>query len=75
MTKVFIDYKIAQKVIELIHNHSDQHQNEVVLSFDQSLLSSFSLFLSFNPIVVGLFDSTILVGGGQKSPPYLTLYW
>ena len=32
-------------VIELIHNHADQHQNEVVLSFDQSLLSSFSLFL------------------------------
>ena len=30
---------------------------------------------SINPIVVGLFDSTILVGGGQKSPPYLTLYW
>ena len=28
-----------------------------------------------NPIVVGLFDSTILVGGGQKSPPYLTLDW
>ena len=36
---------IAQKVIELIHNHADQLQNEVVLSFDQSLLSSFSLFL------------------------------
>ena len=34
-----------QKVIELIHNHADQHQNEVVLSLDQSLLSSFSLFL------------------------------
>ena len=32
-------------MIELIHNHADQHQNEVVLSFDQSLLSSFSLFL------------------------------
>ena len=29
----------------------------------------------FNPIVVGLFDSPILVGGGQKSPPYLTLDW
>ena len=37
---------IAQKVIEFIHNHADQHQNEVVLSFDKSLLSSFSLFLS-----------------------------
>ena len=23
----------------------------------------------FNPIVVGLFDSTILVGGGGKKPP------
>ena len=23
----------------------------------------------FNPIVVGLFDSPILVGGGQKRPP------
>ena len=23
----------------------------------------------FNPIVVGLFDSTILVGGGKKTPP------
>ena len=34
-----------QKLIGLIHNHADQHQNEVVLSFDQSLLSSFSLFL------------------------------
>ena len=22
-----------------------------------------------NPIVVGLFDSTILVGGGKKAPP------
>ena len=32
-------------------------------------------FSVVNPIVVGLFDSTILVGGGQKSPPYLTLYW
>ena len=32
-------------MIGLIHNHADQHQNEVVLSFDQSLLSSFSLFL------------------------------
>ena len=32
-------------VIGLIHNHADQHQNEVVLSFDQSLHSSFSLFL------------------------------
>ena len=31
--------------------------------------------ITLNPIVVGLFDSTILVGGGQKSPPYLTLYW
>ena len=28
-----------------------------------------------NPIVVGLFDSTILVGGGAKKPPYLTLDW
>ena len=37
---------IAQKkVIELIHNHADQHQNEIVLSFDQSQLSSFSLIL------------------------------
>ena len=25
--------------------------------------------VSFNPIVVGLFDSTILVGGGAKKPP------
>ena len=24
-----------------------------------------------NPIVVGLFDSTILVGGGKKAPPPL----
>ena len=29
----------------------------------------------FNPIVVWLFDSTILVGGGAKKPPYLTPYW
>ena len=29
-----------------------------------------------NPIVVGLFDITILVGGGaKKPPPYLTLDW
>ena len=27
---------------------------------------------SFNPIVVGLFDSTILVGGGAKKPPLPT---
>ena len=31
-------------------------------------------FSVVNPIVVGLFDSTILVGGAKK-PPYLTLYW
>ena len=30
---------------------------------------------SLNPIVVGLFDSPILVGGGAKKPPYLTLDW
>ena len=29
--------------------------------------------LEINPIVVGLFDSPILVGG--ESPPYLTLDW
>ena len=33
------------------------------------------LHLNINPIVVGLFDSTILVGGGAKKPPYLTLLW
>ena len=33
------------------------------------------LFKLFNPIVTGLFDSTILVGGGKKAPPYLTLLW
>ena len=27
---------------------------------------------TFNPIVVGLFDSTILVGGGAKKPPLPT---
>ena len=45
-----IDYNHCAKgdridSIMKIHNHADQHQNEVVLSFDQSLLSSFSLFL------------------------------
>ena len=28
-----------------------------------------SFFVKLNPIVVGLFDSTILVGGGAKKPP------
>ena len=27
-----------------------------------------------SPMVVGLFDSTVLVGGAKK-PPYLTLDW
>ena len=31
------------------------------------VLSQVAVF--FNPIVVGLFDSTILVGGGAKKPP------
>ena len=38
-------------------------------------LSCLYSIVSFNPIVVGLFDSTILAGGGAKKPPYLTLYW
>ena len=53
--------------------------------FDQGWMTLKSIMITFyhdfnkrktnlNPIVVGLFDSTIL-GGGQKSPPYLTLYW
>ena len=54
-------------MIGLIHNHADQHQNEVVLSFDQSLLSSFSLFLLPN-FLSSKFRGSGTQGTGQASP-------
>ena len=40
-----------------------------------STKETFLRVIVFNPIVVGLFDSPILVGGEKKPPPYLTLDW
>ena len=51
----------SSNVLLVDQKHKELFQNKVFLSFRRAK--------NLNPIVVGLFDSTILVGGGKKAPP------
>ena len=59
---------ISIKIAAIEENQKRSSEN--ILSFLQKIDARLSDIESkFNPIVVELFDSTILVGGGQKAPP------